>query len=618
MKIKMQTIKNGYLIALSVLTIISFAMLVTASSVLFGRHKADITSLHRMTMNPQSEKIVKNLESPVNITVYQSENLGSEYPELGLQSQFLFRLLEKYQTLSDGKITINVKNPEPFSVAEEEAQAAGIRAFPDNTGAENLYFGAIFTSEKGTAFTIPYFSVQRQNYTEYDISRILGKFGKFQKKTIGIADFGADILKGQFIKKLENDYNVETINPQDINIPKRISVLLVNNPQQVPNSFIYAIDQYIMRGGKLILLVDPYSEQTVAKHPTSAVQKNKLLPLLNKLGFQFNQDEVIGDKRLSLKERQSIRRNNNFVLWFDVPQDKNSENVFTDGFLNFSFRSPGAIFAGNKENASYQPVFATSADGGKVAADFAKFADRESVNNSFKSDGNKYVLGYFATGWFESLFERSVIAGTEQEYKLPPFLIGSIEPASILVVADSDFIEDDTWNLAKYKENSTVYDQIPGANNADFLLRAIDIMSGNPDIAGLYPNYLINTDKSIGEQIYNHVFQNYAASYLEKENEIAALQNNFEAFKASLRSNEVGMSIVKIQEIENYHRKLQKLQEDLKFVEYRIKTANERKVAEIIVMNALLFPMLLIMLWAVGIKFYKHRQKQKISRLINE
>ncbi len=571
-----------------------------------------------MTMNTQSEKIVKNLTSPVNVTVYQSENLGSEYPELGLQSQFLFRLLEKYQTLADGKITINVKNPEPFSIAEEEAQAAGIRAFPDNTGAENLYFGAVFTSEKGKSYTIPYFSVQRQNYTEYDISRILGKLGKFQKKTIGVADFGTDISKGQFIKQLENDYNVEIINPQNISIPKRISVLLVNNPQQVPNSFIYALDQYIMRGGKLVLLIDPYSEQAVAKHPASALYKNKLLPLLSKLGLQFNPDEIIGDKSLSTKERQGIRRDNNFVLWFDVPQDKNSGNIFTDGFLNFSFRSPGAVSASNKENANYTPLFATTADGGTVAADFAKFADKGSVNNSFKSDGNKHVLGYFATGWFESLFEQSIIAGTEQEYKHQPFLIGSIEPASILVIADSDFLADDTWNLAKYKENSTVYDQIPGANNADFLLRAIDIMSGNGDIAGLYPNYLINMDKSIGEQIYNLVFQNYAVAYQKKENEITELLNGLETFKASLRSNEVGLSISKIQEIENHHRQLLKLQEELKLIEYRIKTANERKAAEIIVVNALLAPMLLILLLWICIKIFKRRQKQKILRLINE
>ena len=216
------------------------------------------------------------------------------------------------------------------------------------------------------------------------------------------------------------------------------------------------------------------------------------------------------------------------------------------------------------------------------------------------------------------MFEQSIIAGTEQEYKHQPFLIGSIEPASILVIADSDFLADDTWNLAKYKENSTVYDQIPGANNADFLLRAIDIMSGNGDIAGLYPNYLINMDKSIGKQIYNLVFQNYAAAYQKKENEITELLNGLETFKASLRSNEVGLSISKIQEIENHHRQLLKLQEELKLIEYRIKTANERKAAEIIVVNALLAPILLILLLWIGIKIFKRRQKQKILRLINE
>lgn len=618
MKAKIQIMKNSSLLILSVLIIFSFIMLMTASSALFGRHKADITSLHRTAMNPQSEKIVKNLNVPVNITVYQSENLSTEYPELGLQSQFLFRLLERYQSLSHGKITINVKNPEPFSLAEEEAKEAGIRAFPNNTESENLYFGAVFNNEKGKSFTIPYFSVQRQNYTEYDISRALGKFGDFQKKTVGIAAFGADINEWQFTKQLKNDYNVAEIDPQDVTIPSNISVLLVYNPQQVPNSFIYALDQYIMRGGKLILLLDPYSEQTVANHPASSLYKNNLLPFLKRIGLRFNPDEIIGDKDLSTQNRRNILEDQNFVLWFDIPQNKTNDNIFTKGFLNFSFRTPGALSAEEKENADYMPLFATTANGGSLAADFAKFASKESVNNSFKSSGKEYILGYWITGWFESLFEQSIVAGTSQEYKLPPFIISSIEPASILAIADSDFIADDTWNLAKYKENSTVYDQVPGSNNADFLLRAIDLMSGNTNIAGLYPNYMINEDKSIGEQIYNNIFKNYAETYQEKENEIATLQNELETFKASLRSNEIGMSISNIQEIENYHRRIQKLQEELKFIEYRIKIENEHKVAEIIVINTLLFPMILIILLWLGIKIYNRRQKQEILRLINE
>ena len=618
MNAKVQIIKNSSLLILSSLIMFSFVMLMTASSALFGRHKADITSLHRTAMNPQSEKIVKSLESPVNITVYQSENLSAEYPELGLQSQFLFRLLERYQSLSDGKITINVKNPEPFSPAEDEAKAAGIRAFPDNSGSENLYFGAVFNNEKGKSFTIPYFSIQRQNYTEYDISRILGKFGGFQKKTVGIAAFGSDINNWQFTKQLKNDYNVTEINPQDATIPSNISVLLVYNPQQVPNSFIYALDQYIMRGGKLILLLDPYSEQTVANHPASSLYKNNLLPFLKRIGLRFNPGEVIGDKDLSSKNRRNILQDKNFVLWFDIPLNKETGNIFTKGFLNFSFRTPGALFAEEKENADYVPLFATTASGGSLAADFAKFASKESVNSSFKSSGEEYILGYWITGWFESLFEQSIIAGTQQEYKLPPFIISSIEPASILAIADSDFIADDTWNLAKYKDNSTVYDQIPGSNNADFLLRAIDIMSGNTNIAGLYPNYMINEDRSIGEQIYHNIFKNYAAAYQEKENEIAALQNELESLKTSMRANEIGMTISNIQEIENYHRRIQKLQEELKFMEYRIKTENEHKIAEIIVINALLLPMMLIILLWLGIKMYNRRQKQKILRLINE
>lgn len=619
MKIKVQTAKNSSLFLLIILVVLSFVMIVSASSLLLGRHKADITSLHRVTMNPQSVKIVENLESPVNITVYLSNNLGSEYPELGLQSQFLLRLLERYQSLSNGKLNIIIKNPEPFSLVEEEAKIAGIRQFPDSSGINNLYFGAVFSNERGQHYTIPYFSVQRQNYTEYDISRILGKLSQFQKKTIGIAAFGANPNQWQFTKQLRNDYNVEQINLETAVIPSAVKVLIVYNPQQVSNTFIYALDQYIMRGGKLILLVDPLSEETIRKHPVSASYKNKFVPFLKNLGINFNPDSVVGDKKLSIKERRNRQQDGNFVAWFDLPQnDAMKQNILTSGFLNFAFRTPGELSVTPKETADYIPLFTTTENGGTIAADYVKFNSRELVNNSFQSDSKPHALAYWVNGWFESLFEESIVAGTEAEFKLPPFIIGSIEKASILVIADTDFIADDTWNLAKYLDDSTVYDQIPGANNADFLLRTIDYMSGNQSLVGLHANYLINMDKSIAEQIYNRVFQNYAAAYQQKENEIAQLQTEFDSFKTSLHNNEIGMSLSKIQEIEGYQRRIQKLQDELKFLEFQVKTDNEHEVAKIIVLNTLAFPMLLIFCLWLGMKIYRHRQKQKALRLINE
>ncbi len=619
MKIQKQTAKNYSLFLMVILVIVSFVMIVTAVALSLGRHKIDLTSQHRAAINPQTQKIVENLQSPVNVTVYMSDNLGSEYPELGLQSQFLLRLLERYRDLSNGKLSINIKKTEPFSLAEEEAKQAGIRAFPDSSGIDNLYFGAVFNNEKGENYTIPYFSVQRQNYTEYDISRILAKLSKFDKKIVAIAAFGANPNDWQFTKQLKNDYQVELINKETAVIPSAVKVLLVYNPQQVPTTFIYALDQYILRGGKVILLLDPYSEATVKKYPFTASYKNNLLPLLKNIGLEFNPDLVAGDKKLSTKERRNNQQDGDYAVWFDLPKKAvANQNVLTAGFLNFAFRTPGELVAHPKDTADYQLLFGTSDEGGTISADYVKYGSREIVNHNFQTDNKSHALAYWINGWFESLYEESIVAGTEMEAKLPPFIIASIEKASILVIADSDFLTDNSWNLAKYQDKSTVYDQVPGANNADFLLRAVDFMTGNISLVGLYPNYMINSDKSIGEQIYGNVFQTYAPAYKEKENQIAQLQNEFNEFKNSLHNNTVGMSLSKIQNLENYQRRIQQLQDELKFLEFQVKTANEQDVVKIILANTLFFPMILIFALWLGVKIYNRRQKQKILRLINE
>lgn len=619
MKLKNQTLKNYSLLLLIILVIVSFIMIVTAASLSIGRHKTDLTSLHRTRINPQTKKIVETLPLPVNVTVYISNNIGSEYPELGLHSQFLFRILERYQALSKGRLSINIKNIEPFSLAEEEAKIAGIRAFPDSNGIDNLYFGAVFNNEQGQSFTIPYFSVQRQNYTEYDISRILAKLGKFSKKTIGIVSFGSNQNDWQFTKQLKNDYNVKQITPDTAVIPASVKVLLVYNPQQINVGFLYALDQYIMRGGKLILLIDPLSEEIMKNNPSSVSYKNNLQPLLKNLGINFNPDIIVGDKKQISKERRNDGKNNNYALWFNLPQSvENERNKLTSGFFNYVFHTPGELLLDAKDTADYVPLFSTSEEGGTIAADYAKFGSREAVNNSFASDNKKHILGYWINGWFESLFDKSIVAGTKYESNLPPFIIGSIDKASIIVIADSDFLADNSWNLTSYKDKATVYDQVPGANNADFLLRAIDDMTGNANLVGLHPNYMINMDKTIGEQIYHRVFQKYATAYRDKEKQISQLQHEFDNFKTSLSNNEIGMSITKIQDIEIYQRRIQQLLEDLKYLEFQVKTANEQEVAKLIILNTLVFPLLLILgLW-LGVKVYYYRQKQKTLRLINE
>ncbi len=615
----MSKAKNYKLFVLIVLLAISFALLQIGSGLVFGSHKKDFTSFHRYADNAQAVENIKKMQYPVNVTLYMSENLGDEYPSLGAHSQHILRILEKFQSAAGGKINITVKNPQPYSTVEKEARRNRIRPFPNVTADADMYFGASFINERGEKHTIPYFSVQRQNYAEYDLARVFAKLGGgFKKQTVGIVSFATPLKDDMlFLKQLRNDYDVVKIGKDELEIPMDVDVLIAFNPQRVSPSMTYALDQYILRGGKLIILTDPYSELAVRQNPSGNLYKNGIEPILKNLGLVYNHETVIGDAQLSYDYKQ-IKNGGNVTHFELSPQYADTGLPFVSGILKLKFRSPGSLELDAKETAVYTPLFRTSEQAGTVNASLARFASPESINAGLKSERKSFVLGYLVEGWFESLFEDNIIQGTPQARDMLPFIIGSIEKSQVIVIADTDFLDNDTWNDTVYDEQASVYDLIPSASNADFLLNAVDFLSGNELMLGIAPNYLYNTDQSAGEQLYNRIFGKYAKQYNDLEKRLVLAQKRLEQFNADIRSQKINLSIGNIKELENLNRSILAIREELKHFEYILKMIQEDKVNAVIFHNTVTIPLVIILIVVIGTKVFNRRRKQKIKRLINE
>ena len=617
---KAKYLKNISLLALLVMTILIFIGVMSSVTLLLGDKKADVTERHKYSLSNQSMDIAKNLDQHINITIYASKDLDSEYPELDLYRQNIMRLLSKYQMISGGKITINIKNPEPYSPAEYEAQSASIRSFPDSENTHNMYFGAVFSSSEGKQLKIPYFSLQRQNYLEYDISRILAKLNGEKKKNVGVVSFAGNISDWQIFNKIKEDYRVMFLNNKMPYIPENINTLLVYNPQQVSINFIYALDQYIMRGGNLILLMDPYAEVVAEKYPYTKKNRNLLLPLLKKWGISMSEQKVVADKNLSDDEYQTA------ISKLKNPTEIHlrAANMAIPDFLGevswprVSFRSAGNLKIDALDSVEYTPIFFTTDQAQEVNADIVKYEDQDAVNNALSADYGKKELAYWLNGFFESYFEKNIADGTSLNEKMPAYLSGSLKPSQILIIADSDFLADSTWNLTGYQKGATVYDQIPSSNNADFILSAIDYMNKNDALASLRVNYLVNDEKNIAEQIYTQVFNSFAKEYNTKEQEIALLQKDLAEFKQQLNSRKIAMSLLKIQELDDYNRRQQKIVEDIKSLNYKIQQKSGQTITKIIVLNMFVIPLLILLLSFISVKLYIYRKKQNNKRIIHE
>lgn len=607
--------KHKKIFLLSILIMISiiiFIAIMSSITLVWGNKKTDVTKFQKHGLSKATIEIAQNIHTPINITLYVSENLDSNYPELGIFKQNILQKLEQIQRISHGKINFNIKDPQPYSPTEYEAKNIGIRPFPDSENTYNMYFGAAFSNSEGEKYIIPYFSVQRENYNEYDISRILSKLNGINNKNLGVISFAGNIKNWQIFKKISSDYNVIFLDRTVSEIPNNIKTLLVYNPQEVNTNFIYALDQYIMRGGNLILCIDPYAETIAQKYPYIKENENKISPLLEKWGVKFNNNHIVTDYDLSQEEYQTAISAQKSPTEISLsPENMNMHKNLAQSWPKINFRSSGKLDIVPQNGIIYQPIFTTSHN-----AQLSNKNNKE--ENLSASTPRAYVLAYWLEGYFESLFEENLFAETSMASKFSPFVSGSLQPSNILIIADSDFLADETWNLTGYQKQAGVYDQISSANNADFILSAIDYMNGNKNLAKLSVNYLINDNKSIAEQIYMQTFNRYKTEYQEKEKKISLLQKDLSAFQQKLSRLETGMTLQKIQEMSEYNRRYQQLQEELKGLNYKVQKESQNTINKLIILNMLLFPIIILITSYLCVRICIYRKKQKNLRIINE
>ena len=304
-KSTVQKIKNSIIISLFVLLLLaSFILINTTSGALFSGNRADLTSDRLNTLSLRSEEIIAGINKPVYVKLYLSSQISRQNPVLAQYAQNIIRLLGRYQDKSNHLIKIEILDPEPYSNVENEAKTAGLVPLPDSEN-EKLYFGAVFSDDKGRSYTIPQFSPQRLNYLENDLSRAVSNILMPKRKVIGIASdlplinpgfMNAEKQKNwTFVNLLNKDYAIVPISTTTAEIPN-IDVLIIVATGKLPSLFIYALDQYILRGGRLLLIIDPASEIKKRLYLGIPDENLNLNALLDNLGIHYVPDQVLGDR----------------------------------------------------------------------------------------------------------------------------------------------------------------------------------------------------------------------------------------------------------------------------------------------------------------------------------
>src|ERR1700675_4715871 len=411
----------GGLAALAVL----FLGVVMLSNGLLRGVRLDLTQNRLYTLTPGTKAVLAELKEPVNLYFYFSRDAAAKQAPLLLPYATRVReFLEELATRSGGKIHLRIVDPQPFSDDEDHAAEYGLQPLRAGIG-ETLYFGLTGTNSTDGRSSIPSFQADREEFLEYDVAKLINDLGTPKKPVIGLmTSLG---LQGQFtpmtghmgerwpiLTQLQDVCTMRTLTADVDHIDKDVDVLMLVHPKGLAAKTLYAIDQFVMRGGRVLLFLDPKAgADTSGQDPSNplagamANHSSDLAPLLAAWGVDYDAPKVLGDLQRGLEVRTSmqsppVRHIGILGLSHD---EMNQKDVVSASLDKINLATAGALAAHPGAKTTFEPLLLSSTSAEPIPAQrFNALTDPATLRDGFKPTSTRYALAARVTGPVESAF----------------------------------------------------------------------------------------------------------------------------------------------------------------------------------------------------------------------
>jgi ABC-type uncharacterized transport system involved in gliding motility auxiliary subunit len=485
----------GGLVALAVL----FLGIVMLSNVGLRGMRVDLTQNRLYTLSAGTQQVLGDLKEPINLYFYFSREAAAKQAPLVMPYANRVReFLEELSTRSNGKIHLRVVDPQPFSDDEDRAGEYGLQSLQAG-GGDALYFGLTGTNSTDGRASIPSFQADREEFLEYDVAKLINELGTPKKPVIGLMSTLG--LQGQFnpmtgqmgepwpiVTQLQDLFTMRNLTADVDHIDKDVDVLMLVHPKALPPKTLYAIDQFVMRGGRVLLFLDPTSGADTSgqdpQNPLAGMMANHssdLAPLLAAWGVDYDATKVIGDLERGLEVRTSMQAppTRHIGILGLTHADMNQKDVITATLDKINLATVGALAAHPGAKTTFEPLLQSSTSAAPIPAQrFNALTDPSTLRDGFKPTGIRYTLAARITGPVESAYPQGAPADQKPAAGPPiPHLAKSTAPANIVIIADTDLLMDYMWVQTREILGQRVAQAF--ANNGDLVANILDNLSGS-------------------------------------------------------------------------------------------------------------------------------------------
>ncbi|MDA0273685.1 MAG: Gldg family protein, partial [Proteobacteria bacterium] len=465
---------------------VAFLVFALFNNAVFRSLNLDLTEHKLYTLSDGSKEIIASVDEPINLYFFFSDKASSDLTALRSYATRVRELLEQYERLSNGKIKLSIIDPEPFSEQEDQAAEFGLQAVPVSNTNE-LYFGLAGTNAIDGQEVIRFFQPDKEEFLEYEISRIVQALASPEKPVMGLMSslkMQGDINMQTFqptpawvvIDQLGALFDIKSIDLKATEIPADVKVLMIVHPKSLSDETLFAIDQFALAGGRVLAFVDPLAEmdqpdQANPMMPSVGGQASDMGKLFSAWGITLRSGKVLGDAQIALEvgggaNGQPVRH---LAILGLMPENLSRQDVVTAPLESINVATAGILDVRDDATTAIVPLIQSSEYAMPIdASAIMMMSNPQELQQGFKPTGERMMVAARISGHAMSAFPEGL--GDAET-------ITDTNDLNVIVVADTDLLSDRLWVQVQNFFGQRIAS--PWANNGDFVVNSVDNLAGS-------------------------------------------------------------------------------------------------------------------------------------------
>jgi ABC-type uncharacterized transport system involved in gliding motility auxiliary subunit len=607
-----------------------FIVAVSLTNTLFRGVRSDLTENGLYTLSDGTIRILESIPEPIDIYFFFSDKATADKTTadnlyLRTYAGRVRETLQEFAEYSGDNLRLTLVDPISFSEDEDRAAQFGLQGINLGSSPEAVYMGVAATNSVGDEEIIAFLDPRKETFLEYDLVKLIDTLANPERPVIGLI---SDLpIMGRFdpatqrmteswfiVSQIQQIFELRELTRPASKIDDDVAVLMVVHPKNLADDTLYAIDQYILRGGKALLFVDPYSEVDVPdadpSNPAAAMMASRasnLDRLLNPWGISVPENEVIGDDRFALSVSGPGGRPVRHLGLIGVDQyGIDQDDVISASLTSVNFAYAGSITAEDDGASTISPLVHSSEQAGPVSTSALGFLrDPGQLRTGFAPTGVRYPVAVRIEGIVPSAFS-AVPEGRSADH-----LTESAESINVILIADTDMLTDRLWAQVQDffgQRISTAF-----ASNSDFVINALDNLTGSGDLISVRgretftrPFIKVQELQRLAEDRFRQTEQQLQQELQEAERKLGELQASREDRSAMI------MTAEQEAELDRFQQQRLEIRKDLRQVQRGLDQQIEDLGTRLKVINIGLVPLLISLLSIVLLVI--RRRSQNLSQ----